>query len=167
MSNKDTKSVQRKELRFLTVDDCLAELDRIEAAEKGGQLTTIGNWSPGQIMAHLAAWIEYGYVGFPMKPPPFFVRWLLKLMLKKMLKTGTMEAGGNIPGVEGGTYGQEEMETLAGIERYRAALMKMQSEPVVYDSPAFGKVPDEVRIKVNLMHAQLHLSFLNYPQAKA
>ena len=88
-------------------------------------------------------------------------------MLKKMLKAGEMTAGINIPGVEGGTYGQEDMETLAGIERYRAALLRLQSEPAIYDSPAFGKVPDETRIRFNLLHAQLHLGFLDYPQAKA
>ncbi len=167
MSTIDTKTAPRRELLFPTVSDCLAELDRIEAAEKNGQLTTTGNWTPGQIMAHLSAWIEYGYVGFPIKAPPFFVRWMIRRMLKRMRKAGQMGPGADMPGVEDGTYGQDEMETLAGIERFRSALMKMQSEPAVYHSPAFGKLPDEIRIKINLMHAQLHLGFLNYPQSQA
>lgn len=167
MTEVDTKTVHTRALEFGSVADCMAELDRIEAAEKRGELTTNGNWTAGQIMAHLASWIEYGYVGFPIEAPPFFVRWILKRMLKKMLKSGTMDPGSNIPNVEDGTFGQDDMETLAGIERFRAALLKMQSEPATYDSPAFGKVPDEVRVRVNLMHAQLHLGFLDYPQSKA
>ena len=73
-----------------------------------------------------------------------------------------MKAGVSIPGVEDGTFGQEEVEFGVAMERYRAALSRMQSEPAIHNSPAFGKVTDEVRIKVNLMHAQLHLGFMEY-----
>ncbi|MEM9412635.1 MAG: DUF1569 domain-containing protein [Planctomycetota bacterium] len=164
MSEVDTKNANYRKLRFETVADCMAELDRIDSAHNAGTLTTSGNWTAGQILAHLSAWIEYGYDGFPMKPPPFFVKWILKIMLKRMLAKGEMPSGSSIPGVEGGTFGQEEMETPAAIERYRAALLRMQSEPAIYDSPGFGKVSDEVRIKANLLHAQLHLGFISYPE---
>jgi hypothetical protein len=161
MTNIDTKTAAKRELNFASVDDVIAELDRITKADESGDLKATGNWTPGQILAHLSAWIEYGYDGFPMKAPPFFVRWILKRMLKKTLANG-MAPGMNIPGVEGGTYGQEDMDLTAGIERYKAALLRMQSEPAIHDSPAFGKVSDEVRIKMNLIHAQLHLGFLDY-----
>jgi len=159
----DTSKSNFRKLRFANVSDLYAELDRIEAAHSSGSLTTTGNWTPGQILAHLSAWIEYGYDGFPLKAPPFFVRWMLKFMLKGMLKKGEMKSGVSIPGVEGGTLGQEEMETGAALERYRSILSRMQSEPAIHNSPAFGKVTDEVRIKMNLLHAQLHLGFLDYP----
>lgn len=152
-----------RRLRFAKVVECSAELDRIEAAHQAGTLTTTGNWSPGQILSHLSTWIEFAYDGFPLKAPPFFVRWILKLMMKRTLAKGEMKPGISIPGVEGGTLGQEEMEFGAAMERYRAALSRMQSEPAIHNSPAFGKVTDEVRIKMNLMHAQLHLGFFDYP----
>lgn len=161
MSNKEPPKF--RELRFSSVDDCIAELDRIESAHQAGTLTTTGNWTPGQILSHLAAWIEYGYDGFPLKAPPFFVRWILKFLMKGALRKGVMKPGVKIPGVEGGTIGQEDMETGAALDRYRAALARLQSEPAIHNSPAFGKVPDEVRLKMNLMHAQLHLGFMDYP----
>lgn len=161
MSN-ETQKTKFRNLRFAKVADLFAELDRIEAAHKDGSLTTTGNWTPGQILSHLSAWIEYGYDGFPLKAPPFFVRWMLKFMLKKTLTKGEMKPGMKIPGVEGGTIGQEEMETGVAMERYRAAISRMQSEPAIHNSPAFGKVTDEVRIRMNLMHAQLHLGFMDY-----
>ena len=161
MSNQE--SPKFRELRFANIADCFAELERVEAAHQAGNLTTTGNWTPGQILSHLSAWIEYGYDGFPLKAPPFFVKWLLKFMMKGTLRKGFMKPGISIPGVEGGTIGQEEMETGAALERYRAALSRLQSEPAIHNSPAFGKVTDEVRIKMNLMHAQLHLGFLDYP----
>ena len=159
----DSDKPKFRELRFATVAQCMEELDRIEQAHHDGLLTTTGNWTPGQILAHLSAWIEYGYDGFPLKAPPFFIRWILKFMMKRTMAKGTIAPGMKIPGVEGGTFGQEEMETMAALERYRATLSRMQSEPAIHHSPAFGKVPDETRIKFNLMHAQLHLGFMDYP----
>lgn len=161
MTEIDTKTATHRSLKFQTVDDVMQELDRIAAADSAGSLKTNGNWTPGQNLSHLAAWIEYGYNGFPLKAPPFFVRWILKRMMKKTLANG-MSPGMKIPGVPGGTTGQEDMETGAAIERYKAALLRMQSEPAIYDSPAFGKVPDDVRIKMMLIHAELHLGFLEY-----
>ena len=160
MSNSEPK---HRELSFASVAECLQELDRLEVAHNAGTLTTTGNWTAGENLSHLAAWIEYGYDGYPFKAPPFFVRWMLKRMLKRMIAKGKMPAGSSIPGVQGGTYGQEDMETGAAIDRFRAALLKMQSEPAIHNSPAFGKLTDEERIKLNLLHAQLHLGFLDYP----
>jgi len=128
-------------LRFDNVAQCVEELDRIEAAHNAGTLETTGQWTAGQNLSHLAAWIEYSYDGFPVDPPPFYLRWVLKLMLKRTLAKGFMPVGIKIPGVEGGTTGQEEMETGAALERFRAALSRMQSEPAIHNSPAFGKVP--------------------------
>lgn len=159
----DSESPNYRRLRFANVAECHAELDQIEAAHTAGTLETTGTWTPGQILSHLAAWIEYGYDGFPMKAPPFFIRWILKMMMKRTLAKGELAPGLKIPGVEGGTFGQEDMEFGAAMERYKAALARMQSEPAIHHSPAFGKVTDEVRIKFNLMHAQLHLGFFNYP----
>lgn len=158
----ETSKPEFRTLRFADTGQLFAELDRIEAAYEAGTLTTTGNWTAGQILAHLSAWIEFAYDGFPLKAPPFFVRWILKFMMKRMLAKGEMKPGVSIPGVEGGTLGQEEMETGVALERYRAALSRMRSEPAVHNSPAFGKVTDEVRIKMNLLHAQLHLGFMKY-----
>jgi hypothetical protein len=163
MSDKGTEKPNYRELRFSTVADCLAELDRIEQAHRDGSLKPTGQWTAGQILSHLSAWIEYGYDGFPMKAPPFFIRWLVRFMMKRTVKKGVMASGVSIPGVEGGTYGQDEMETGAAIDRFRDAILRMQSEPAIHDSPAVGKVSDEFRIKHNLIHAQLHLGFLDYP----
>lgn len=164
MPKVETSKFRR--LRFTNVPECLAELDRIDEAHRSGTLTTTGNWTPGQILSHLSAWIEYGYDGFPLKAPPFFVRWILKFMMNRTLAKGEMSTGVRIPGVEGGTIGQEDMEFEAAMERYRAALSRMQSEPAIHHSPAFGKVSDEVRIKMMMMHAQLHLGFFDYPSSQ-
>ena len=139
----------------------MAELDRIEAAERDGKLKTLGNWTAGQNLSHLAAWIEYGWDGYPMDKPPLPIRLVMRFMLGRILKKG-MTAGVKIPGIEGGTLGADEMETLAAVERFRVALNRLKSgESAKFDSPAFGKMTHEKRVKLNLRHAELHLGFLD------
>jgi hypothetical protein len=156
-----SKVTQRRKLHFETIDDCLVELGKIEAAEREGKLKTLGNWTAGQNLSHLAAWIEYGWDGYPMSKPPLPVRLVMKFMLGRILKNG-MDAGVKIPGIEGGTLGADEMETLAAVDRFRAALNRLKSGEVAkHDSPAFGKMSHEKRVKLNLRHAELHLGFLD------
>lgn len=158
----DTSKVHnRRKLRFETIDACLVELERIADADRKGELQTLGNWTAGQNLSHLAAWIEFGWDGYPMSRPPLPVRLVMRLMLGGILRKG-MTAGMKLPGVAGGTFGAEEMETQAAVERYRAALNRLQSgEPAAHDSPAFGKMTHEKRVQLNLRHAELHLGFLD------
>jgi len=152
----------RRQLRFATVDELLNEIDRVMAADQAGTVRTLGTWTPGQILGHLAAWIQYGYEGYPMKPPPWFVRLFLRLQVKKYLRRG-MPSGVRIPKVEEGTYGIEALPAQEGAERLRRALERLQrGEPAKYDSPAFGPMSYEDRIQLNLRHAELHLSFLQF-----
>jgi hypothetical protein len=162
MSTINTRAVKRRQLRFESVDEALRDLEGIVAAHRQGRLRALGNWTPGQALAHVAAWIEYGYDGYPIGPPPWFVRPLLKMLLKRQLRNG-MPGGVRIPRVPGGTVGQDDMPVEQAAERLRAAFERLRNrEPARYDSPAFGPLSDDDRIKLNLRHAELHLSFLDY-----
>ncbi len=59
------------------------------------------------MLSHIAAWIEYGYDGYPVKPPIWPVRILLRWIGQRMLRSG-MPAGVRIPGVSDGTVGMDE-----------------------------------------------------------
>ena len=156
----NTKKSARRQLRFASLDELLADLDRIEAAEKAGTLHTTGNWTAGEILTHVAAWIDYGYEGYPVKPPPFFIRWFLRKMLPSALKDG-LKPGVKIPGVKGGTTGAEKVDTAAGIARLRRSIARLATgEAEKYPSPAFGPLSPSQRIELQLRHAELHLSFL-------
>jgi len=156
----DTRQVPRRTLRLSSIDDLLAELDQIEQAAQAGTLRAIGNWTPGQILGHLAAWIEYGWTGYPMKAPPWPISWLLRRTLRRTLRDG-LKSGVKIPGIAGGTTGTEALETDVALERLRAALQRLQAgEPVRYESPAFGPMSQEDRVALQLRHAELHLSYL-------
>ncbi|MBS0262337.1 MAG: DUF1569 domain-containing protein [Planctomycetes bacterium] len=151
-----------RKLRFESVDACIQEVQRILDADQQGQLHATGSWTPGQVLAHVAAWIDYAYDGFPIKPPPRVIRWILRLRLKKMLDQG-MPRGVRIPGVKDGTTGAEALPTAEAGRRLLAALARLSSaEPAPHESPAFGALSHADRIRLNLRHAELHLGYLTY-----
>ena len=155
------KVTERRRLRFHSLDDLAAEIDRIVAADEAGRLRTSGNWTAGQTLGHLASWINYGWDGYPFPTPPWFVRVFLKFMRKKYLRDG-MPAGVKIPNADGGTYGTERLSTADGAERLRSAVHRLKSgEEPRHHSPALGPMSREERIALNLRHSELHLSFLH------
>lgn len=156
----DTKSADRRELRYQSVAELTADIDALVAAEKAGTLRQTGNWTLGQALGHLASWINYGYEGFPMGPPPWFVRIILKMLKKKYLREG-MPAGVRIPKTVDGTYGIDLMSAEEGAARLKKALARMRAEEPKYPSPAWGNMPQDERIAINLRHAELHLSFFH------
>lgn len=163
MSTIDTSKAERRRLQFRSIDDVLAEIDRIVEAERKGTLRTTGNWTAGQVFNHLATWINYGYEGFPSGAnPPWFIKLILKPMKKKYLRDG-MRPGVKIPRVKDGTFGTEPMGTAEGAAKLKKALAALKNrEPVKFHSPAFGAMPDNERVAFQLRHAELHLGFLSY-----
>jgi hypothetical protein len=152
------KVANRRVLRFDSIDQMLAEVDRLVASEKAGRLKQLGNWTLGQTLNHLATWIEYGYIGCPLKPP-FFIRWILKLQRNKFLR-GPMPAGVRIPRVEGGTLAIDPMPLDEALPRFRRMAERLKTEPPTEPSPALGKLTHDEAIALNLRHAELHLGFL-------
>jgi hypothetical protein len=154
------RSAEHRKLRFSSLDELRAEVDRIVAADQAGTLRRTGNWSTVQLLGHLAAWINFGWDGYPMKVP-WFVRWIVRLSKAKYLRDG-MPRGVRIPSAEAGTYGTEELSTHEGADRLRKALDRLKrGEPPKFESPAFGVMPHEERIALNLRHAELHLGYLH------
>jgi hypothetical protein len=154
------KVSDRRSLRFATIDDLLLDIDRIVAAAQKGTLRHSGNWTAGQAFAHLAAWINYAYEGYPPGAhPPWFIRWILKRKKREYLNQG-MPAGVRIPRAENGTFGTEPASLTDGADRLQSALLRLKNrEPARFDSPAFGQMPHDERVAFNLRHAELHLSF--------
>ncbi|MFI4892885.1 MAG: DUF1569 domain-containing protein, partial [Phycisphaerales bacterium JB058] len=61
----NTKTAPRRELSFGSLDELGAELDRLEAAGAAGNLGHTGNWTPGEILDHLANFWTCSLDGFP------------------------------------------------------------------------------------------------------
>ena len=65
MTVNTKKVVGRRELRFHSLDDVLADLVALE----GKPLKTLGNWSVGQLLAHLAVPMNGAIDGMKLSPP--------------------------------------------------------------------------------------------------
>jgi hypothetical protein len=155
-----SKVTGRRKLQFDSLDDVVNDVDRILVAQSSGELRVLGNWTAGQILAHLASWAEYPYKGYPMKPPVWLIRFILKRMLPRTLAHG-MSPGVKIPGIAGGTTGQEDQPIDLAGSRYKKALERLKSaEPAIHHSPAFGLLPHSDIVRLQLRHAELHLSFI-------
>ena len=157
----ETKTVQRRKLHFSSVLDIVAEAERLAEAEKAGKLTMLGNWSLGQILNHLANWASYPYDGFPgaLHTPPWPIRVILRRLKPKYLTKG-MPQGVRIPKVEGGTVGNDPMDTASALKKLRSAIERLDSTTPKHPSPAFGDMThDEVK-RLNMRHAELHLGFV-------
>lgn len=146
-------------LRFETPGAMWAEVERIVTAERAGGLKRTGNWSVGQTLGHLAAWIDFAYEGYPVRPP-LVLRWVLRPFKKRFLR-GPLPRGRRIPGVKGGTLGIEERSTEDGLARLRAAWSRLEAGAPAGPNPIFGRMTHEEWVALHLRHAELHLGFLH------
>jgi len=158
----NTKKVRdRRKLRFETVEDALRDADALAAAERRGTLRATGNWKLGQALGHLAFWANAPFDGYPdMRKPPWFMRVLMPLFKGRFLNKG-LPAGIHIPGVPNGTFGTDFMATDQGLAKMRSAFERLAKQSPTRPNPIFGEMPHEDWLKLNLRHAELHLSFFH------
>ncbi|MEK6703314.1 MAG: DUF1569 domain-containing protein [Planctomycetota bacterium] len=158
-----TKVTDRRSLRFATLADLRKELDALEAAHRAGTLRTTGNWTPAQNLAHLAAFINYAYDGYPptFPKPPWFIKLILKFMKKKYIHTG-MPVGVKIPKVPGGTVGADEMPFESALSRFRKAISRLEQSPPATPNVIFGPLSHDEWKSMHSRHAELHLGFLHH-----
>src|SRR4051812_46136425 len=148
----------RRMLRFESIDEVIAEVDRLAEADRAGRLRKLGNWTLGQTLGHLACWAEYSYTGTPMKVP-FFIKWILRRRKRKFLYE-PMRAGVRIPGVAGGTLAIDPMSRDEGLESLRRVMERLKAEAPTMPSAIFGPLTHEEWVAMHLRHAELHLGFL-------
>jgi hypothetical protein len=151
------KVTTRRKLKFDSIDQVSAEVDRLVEAERAGRLGHVGNWTLGQTLGHLAAWADYAYAGYPLKTP-FFIRWILRSRKQKFIHE-PMQAGVKIPGVPGGTAATEPVPLDEAVGRMHRAMARLKSEAPTLVHPIFGPLTHDEWIAINLRHAELHLGF--------
>ncbi len=156
----NTKNADRRALRFGSLGDIRAELDRLEAAHRGPGLRATGNYSPGQNLNHLAKWVEV-YETREFGPrPPWFVRVIGRLMKPGIIKNG-FKPGLTGPGNK--TQPEPEASFEEGVANYRAKLDVLETLDLAHHNPMFGPCTHDESMQVQLRHAELHLGFL-HPQ---
>ncbi len=145
-------------LRFERLDEALADVQAMAQLERAGKLRCLGKWTFGQVLGHLATWVDYSYDGVPMKVP-FFLKWMLRPMKQRFLNK-PMRAGSNIPRVPGGTLAIDVFSSEEGVARFNRSFTRLRGEAPGLPHLLFGVMSHEDWVKMHLRHSELHLSFL-------
>ena len=132
----------------------LADAERLSS----GPITTLGNWSPGQIYRHLAIAFNGSIDGFGVTFP-WFMRAMAK-PFKKKLVTGAMPPGIKMPKNLAKVVMPPPTTTEEGLSELRAAVARLEREPHRARHPVFGELSNEEWNQVHLNHSKLHMSFL-------
>ena len=155
----NTRTIEgRRTLAFTSIDQIVADVDQLAEAERQGKLKLLGNWTFGQTLGHMAAWVGYAYDGIPIKVP-LLVRWFMKPMKRRMLYKA-LRSGLRIPGTKDGTVGTEVLSSEEGLKRFRAACERLKTEPPTRPHMFFGQMTHNEWISLQLRHAECHLSHM-------
>ena len=147
-----TKKVQgRRTVRYETLDELLAEAEQLATSD----IRTLGNWSLGQNLKHIAMALDSSIDGSDfMLPTP--VRFLMSLFMKRKFLTKSIPAGFKstvkfIP---------DETSTEDGLTALREAVARQKQESKRVPHPGFGKLTNKEWEDFNLRHAEMHMSFI-------
>jgi len=150
-----TKVENRRKLQLQTLDDLSREADQLASQP----VHVLGNWSLGQIFEHLARGLEASIDGLDFRPP-LWMR-LTGPALKFVILKTSMQPGMKLPEQAAVHFRPGETTTTeAGLARLQAVIARCQATDKRPRHPIFGKWTARQANKFNLMHAELHLSFV-------
>ena len=154
-------SPQRRQLHLASIDDLLADAERLAA----GPHRTLGQWSLGQILAHLAMFMRGSLDGFGFKMPAA-LRLLARPMRRRFLRKPP-PAGIRFPRRATPVLDPPEVSTQQGLTMLREAVGRLQREPQRHPSPVFGELSVDEWNELHCRHAELHLRFAVPEEADA
>jgi len=144
----------RRELRFKTLEDALAELDRLEQ----GPVTTLGNWSFFQILDHCAGAFRLSMSG-QSSPAPGFKKRLLGWAIKHVtFFRGFVPAGVLNPRMSPARVEGDARESAARL-REAIATFRTYTGPIT-PHPFFGPLTKKEWERILIYHMANHLGFV-------
>jgi hypothetical protein len=164
----NTQSVAaRRSVRLRSVDDLVAEVERVAEAAAAGRVRPLGNWSAAQILWHLGRLLEFSFGGFPYRYP-WAVRWparLLRVLSWRWLLTLAFRPGFRNPPVAAAVEPDRVVSLAEAVRYLRGQLERISSgERMTAANPSMGPLSHEEWVEVHLRHAEMHLSFLAFEQ---
>lgn len=144
----------RRTLRFESFDDVLNDAERLVMANAG----TVGKWTLGQILEHLAITMEKSIDGFQSRAA-WPIRLLARTLMKEKVLRDGMRAGFRLPKNAEAELVCAAADTQTALDRLRRAVTRLRNECGRAPHPAFGKLAINEWNQLHLRHAELHLSF--------
>lgn len=151
----NTKSVAgRRTVHYDTFDDALADAERLAS----GSVRTLGNWSYGQILRHMAIAVDTMIDGAPFSiPAP--VQLIMRLLMKKKMLNQTLPPGFKVP-KKAASLIPPETSVEEGLELFRAAIRRAKTEEQRAPHPGFGVMGPGEWDEFQLRHFEMHMSFV-------
>jgi ribosomal protein S6E (S10) len=148
----NTKKVDgRRSVHYASLNDLLKDAERLA----NGEARTIGNWSQGQIYAHLASSLDLSIDGgADLMPAP--MRFMLNLLFKKKFLHKAIPAGFKSPA----KFVPEETSVADGLALLQRAIARQSEVQERVPHPGFGKISREEWDLFHLRHAEMHMSFI-------
>lgn len=154
--NVDTSRVKgRRQIRYESYQDLLAEVEQL----LGGDVRTLGNWSLGQVLKHVAETMHTSIDGAPYRAG-ILRRATGPFLLRDQFLNGAMSPGFQLPQsasealIPGPTTGE------VGLAALRRALYRLRAETDRAAHPVIGRLSIEEWDRCHLRHAELHMSFI-------
>lgn len=155
---KNTKRAPRREVRFGSLGDLGAELDRLERVHSEGKLSYSGNYTPGQALHHLARWAERYTTGDLPTDLPLPIKIFGRVLGGRLLNKG-FPAG--LAGPTGQRQPEPDVSFEDGLAYLRAQTSLIEASDLAHKNPMYGRMTHDDVVKLHLRHAELHLSFLD------
>ena len=144
----------RRDLHFAALDEMSADAERLAAAKN---VRALGNWTLGQALGHLAASMDIAVDGAKFRAP-WFIRIFAWTMKSRVLRK--MDSGYNLPAAAAkDLLPPPTISTEEGISRFRKSLARLKVTPNRAPSPFLGHLTREESDRLQMSHAELHLSF--------
>lgn len=150
----------RRTVRFSVLSEILDDVDQVLS----GTYITVGQWTAGEILEHLALAIDGAFDGMQFKAP-WFARTFIAPFRKNSLLTSRMKAGFKLPKGARDLMPAPDIDLETAAEHLRRAVGRFSSELPRHPHPFLGKMTREEWVMLTLRHCELHLSFI-VPDAK-
>ena len=123
-----------------------------------GEYQTLGKWSFGQILEHLAVAFDCSVDGFPFQAP-WVLRKLVAPFIKNRFITKPMPSGFKLPS-KAGELLPGDVSVEEGFAHLKQAIAGYETETPNALHPMFGRMARQEWISLGLRHAELHMSFV-------
>jgi len=144
----------RREIHYRNHDEVVADAERLAA----GGYRSLGNWSLGQVTAHLAMAMNTGLDGPPGYAPwPF--RFVARMFIKNRIMRGPMKPGFQLPPKFSAALLPKATTDSDGLEALRTAVRRWKSESQRHPHGFFGQLTPDEWDQLMLRHAEMHMSF--------
>lgn len=146
---------ERRKVQYTTFSQFLQDAEKLAA----GDYHTVGNWSYGQILEHLARAMNSSIDGFEFQGP-WLIRKVVAPFIKNSLLTKPMKPGYRLPKSADAYLPSSATTTESALEQLGIAIARIGNEKPTAEHPFLGRLTDEEWKALHLRHAELHMSFV-------